>query len=106
VQRTVIAGAVAAAVLTSIAVAPATNADGLVSHGHDLYVVRNFDRTLTTVRLGDDATTATLVAERRTDPERVLTTAKLAHGRLLAVDSKFDEPAATPPYEIITLGLR
>jgi hypothetical protein len=82
------------------------NADGLVSRGRDLYLVRNFDRILTTVRLSDDATTATLVAQRPTDPDRVLTTAKLVHGRLLAVDSKFDEPTATAPYEIITPGLR
>jgi hypothetical protein len=33
----------------------------------------------------------------------VLTTAKLAHGRLLLVDSKFDEATATPPYQVVTL---
>lgn len=83
-----------------------TNADGLVLRGRGLYVVRNFDRVLTTVRLNDDTTTAALVSERPTDSDRVLTTAKLARGRLLAVDSKFDEATATPPYEIIALSLR
>ncbi|MBP2356235.1 sugar lactone lactonase YvrE [Kribbella aluminosa] len=41
-----------------------------------------------------------------TDPDRVLTTAKLAQGRLLVVDSKFDEATAVPPYQVITLDPR
>jgi sugar lactone lactonase YvrE len=80
-----------------------TNADGLVLRGHRLYVVRNFSRVLATLRLDAHATTATLLSELATDPSRVFTTAKLARGRLLLVDSKFDEPVASPPYEVVSL---
>ncbi|NUR05518.1 MAG: gluconolaconase [Nocardioidaceae bacterium] len=78
-----------------------TNADGLVLRGHRLYVVRNFSRVLTTLRLDDRGSRATLLRETATDPDRVFTTAKLAKGRLLLVDSKFDEPVAAPPYQVV-----
>ena len=42
------------------------------------------------------------MSEQATDPERVLTTAKVLNGRILYVDSKFDEAVATPPYEVVT----
>ena len=32
----------------------------------------------------------------------MLTTAKVLHGRTLYVDSKFDEPVASGPYEVVT----
>lgn len=81
------------------------NADGLVLRGHTLRVVRNFDRKLTTLRLNDSGRAARLVTEADTDPTRVFTTAKIARGRLLLVDSKFDEPVAAPPYEVVALKL-
>jgi sugar lactone lactonase YvrE len=81
------------------------NADGLVLRGHTLRVVRNFDRKLTTLRLERDGRAARQVAETDTDPARVFTTAKLARGRLLLVDSKVDEPVAAPPYEVVALRL-
>ncbi|GAB3824513.1 SMP-30/gluconolactonase/LRE family protein [Kribbella italica] len=79
------------------------NADGLVQDGRTLWVVRNFSKVLSTLRLAPDGRTARLVAATPTDPDRVLTTAKLAQGRLLLVDSKFDELTATPPYQVVTL---
>lgn len=79
------------------------NADGLVQDGRTLWVVRNFSKVLSTLRLAPDGRTARLVAATPTDPDRVLTTAKLAQGRLLLVDSKFDEPTATPPYQVVAL---
>jgi sugar lactone lactonase YvrE len=79
------------------------NADGLVQDGRLLCVVRNFSRVLTTLQLSGDGRTAGLVSAIPTDPDRVLTTAKLAQDRLLVVDSKFDEPTAVPPYQVITL---
>ncbi len=79
------------------------NADGLVQDGRTLWVVRNFSKVLSTLRLAHDGRTARLVAATPTDPERVLTTAKLAQGRLLLVDSKFDEPTAAPPYQVVAL---
>lgn len=82
------------------------NADGLVQQGNSLWVVRNFSKVLSTLRLSADGRTARLVSATPTDPDRVLTTAKLAQGRLLAVDSKFDEATAVPPYQVITLTPR
>src|SRR3954453_1339208 len=81
------------------------NADGLVLRGHDLIVVRNSSRRLTTVRVDGGWTTVRPVADVPTDADRVLTTAKIADGRLLAVDSKFDEPVATAPYQVVVLRL-
>jgi sugar lactone lactonase YvrE len=81
------------------------NADGLVRDGSRLWVVRNFDRVLTTLRLSRDGSAARLLAEQATDPDRVFTTAKLARGRLLLVDSKFDEQVAAPPYEVVALPI-
>ncbi len=82
------------------------NADGLVRRGHTLLVVRNFVRRLTTLRLSEDGRTARFVREVATDPDRVFTTAKIARGRLLLIDSHFDEPVAAPPYEVVSLPLR
>jgi sugar lactone lactonase YvrE len=81
------------------------NADGLVRQGHSLLVVRNFSHRLTTLRLADDGRAARLVSDVATDPDRVFTTAKIARGRLLLVDSKFDETVAQPPYEVVSLRL-
>ncbi len=78
------------------------NADGLVRRGGRLTVVRNFSRVITTLRLTADGASARLVSERATDPARVLTTAKALRGRILYLDSHFDEPVATPPYEVLT----
>lgn len=82
------------------------NADGLVRRGQTLYVVRNVDRKLARLRLGGDSREAALVSARTTDQDRVLTTAEFARGRLLAVDSKFDETTPNPPYEVVTLDPR
>ncbi|MEO6199714.1 MAG: gluconolaconase [Cryobacterium sp.] len=78
------------------------NADGLVRRGGKLTVVRNFSRMIATLRLSADGGTAALVSQAATDPTRVLTTATVLRGRMLYVDSKFDESVATPPYEVIT----
>lgn len=82
-----------------------TNADGLVLRGRELTAIRNFSPALTTVRLDGDGATARPVADRPTDPDRVLTTGEIARGRLLAVDSKFDENPARPPYQVVVLRL-
>lgn len=78
------------------------NADGLVRQGDRLTVVRNFSRMLATLELAADGRTAVLVGQQSTDPARVLTTAKVLRGRRLFVDSKFDEPVASGPYEVVT----
>ncbi|HOA02010.1 MAG TPA: gluconolaconase [Dermatophilaceae bacterium] len=78
------------------------NADGLVREGNTLTVVRNFSRMIATLQLAADGTGARLVDQQATASDRVLTTAKTLHGRILYVDSKFDEAIASGPYEIIT----
>lgn len=92
--------------LIDIGGANLVNADGLVLKGRTLWVVRNFSRVLTTLHLGPNAATASLVSERPTDPNRVFTTAKFARGRLLLVDSKFEEnPVGLPPYQVVALDV-
>ena len=78
------------------------NADGLVLQGTRLSVVRNFSRMLATLQLTPDGRSATLLSQQATDPDRVLTTAKVLRGRTLYVDSKFDEAVAAAPYEVVT----
>jgi sugar lactone lactonase YvrE len=82
-----------------------TDADGLVRQGSRLTVVRNFARSIATLDLASDGRSATPVSQRATDPSRVLTTAKVLRGRLLLVDSKFDEAVAAGPYEVVTAPL-
>lgn len=82
-----------------------TDADGLVRQGSRLTVVRNFARMLATLDLRADGRTARLVSQHATDPTRVLTTAKALRGQVLYVDSKFDEPVASDPYEVVTAPL-
>lgn len=59
--------------------------------------MRNFSRMLATLHLRADGR-----RQRATDPQRVLTTAATLRSRTLFVDSKFDEPVSTAPYEVIT----
>lgn len=83
-----------------------TNADGLVLRGHRLWVIRNFSRSISTVELSDRWNVARVVDQTPTDPDRVFTTGKLFGNRLYAVDSKFDENPAVPPYEVVVLNVR
>jgi Cu-Zn family superoxide dismutase len=78
------------------------NADGLIAQGRDLAVIRNFDKQIVHLELNPSATSAELVSSRATDPNRVFTTGKLLDGRMLLVDSHFDEQTAQGPYEIVT----
>lgn len=84
-----------------------TGGDGLVLVGTTLSVVRNFPRQLVTLELADRWTRATLVSASPTDPNRVFTTAKYDRGRLLAVDSRFDDGTnSAPPYQVVALPVR
>lgn len=78
------------------------NADGLIAQGRDLAVIRNFDKQLVHLELNPSATSAENISSRATDPDRVFTTGKLLDGRMLLVDSHFDEQTAQGPYEIVT----
>ena len=80
-----------------------TTADGLVVEGDTLVAVRNQAHVLTYLRLATDATSARLLAEVATDPDRLLTTADVVHGRLLLVDSQFDENPPSRNSEVVVL---
>lgn len=71
------------------------NADGIVLRGHTLWVVQNFTRQIAELALDGQWSAGRLVSVTPTPANRTLTTAKIAHGRLLAVDSQFGfAPAA------------
>lgn len=73
---------------------PLINADGIVLRGHHLYVVQNFTRQITKLRLSGDWSRADVLDVLATPADRTFTTAKIARGQLLAVDSKFGFPVA------------
>ena len=83
-----------------------TRADGLVVKGCTLVVVRNRAHVLTYLRLEPDATSAALLAEVATDPDRVFTTGDVARRRLLLVDSQFDEDPPSQDSEVVGLPFR
>lgn len=69
------------------------NADGLVLRGHSLWVVQNFTRQISELALDGLWSSARVVGVTQTSPQRTFTTAKIAKGRLLVVDSQFGLPA-------------
>jgi hypothetical protein len=74
--------------------------------GDTLVAVRNRAHVLAHLELADDATSARLVAEVATDAERVFTTADVVCGRLLLVDSQFDEDPPSQDSEVVVLPFR
>jgi hypothetical protein len=70
------------------------DADGIVLRGHYLYVVQNFSRQITKLRLSGDWSSAEVRDVLATPADRTFTTAKIARGQLLVVDSKFGFPLA------------
>ncbi len=86
--------------------APVVNADGIVLHGRDLYVVQNFTRQITRLRLSGRWTAATTQEVLATPADRTFTTAKRVGGRLLLVDSKFGFPPAQAVAEDRVVSLR
>lgn len=71
------------------------NADGIVLRGHKLWVVQNFTRQISELKLGGDWASGELVSVTPTPTNRTFTTAKIANGRLLVVDSQF---GFAPPF--------
>jgi sugar lactone lactonase YvrE len=71
------------------------NADGIVLRGHTLWVVQNFSRQISELALDDDWASGRLVSVTPTPANRTFTTAKIAKGRLLIVDSQF---GFAPPF--------
>lgn len=78
------------------------NADGLVRQGNRLTVVRNFSKMIATLRVSADGSRLVTLGQEASAPDRVLTTAKTLRGRVLYVDSKFDEAVASGPYQVVT----
>ncbi len=73
-----------------------TNGDGVVLQGRTLYVVRNASQAVSEVRLSGDLT-AGRVVQTVTDPSfRTPTTAALAQGRLVVVNSQFGATSPGP----------
>jgi Cu-Zn family superoxide dismutase len=72
-----------------------TNADGIVLRGHTLWVVQNFTRQITQLALDGHWASGQVISVRPTPADRTFTTAKIADGRLLLVDSQF---GFAPPF--------
>ncbi|MDX6555544.1 MAG: superoxide dismutase, Cu-Zn family [Miltoncostaeaceae bacterium] len=85
-----------------------TNADGLVLRGRTLYAVRNADEAIAKVRLSADLRSGSLVGSTTHPSFAFPTTADLAGGRLLVVNSQFDrreaEPGPTLPFTVSAIS--
>lgn len=71
--------------------------DGLELRGRTLYVVRNSAGVIAEVRLAGDFASGELLGETTDDSFRFPTTAALAHGELLVVNSQFNRRATGNP---------
>jgi sugar lactone lactonase YvrE len=94
--------ATGAAKLVDVGGATLTNGDGILLHGHTLYVVRNQNNEIAVLRLSHDFTSGKLV-RTITDPGfDVPTTIAEKGNRLYAVNARFSTPP-TPdtPYTIV-----
>jgi len=81
------------------------NGDGLELDGRTLYVVRNANGLIVKLRLAQDALSAVLLSNSSDPSLRYPTTAALARGRLLVVNSQFDERGGDPeePFTVSSL---
>jgi sugar lactone lactonase YvrE len=70
------------------------NADGIVLRGTTLWVVQNFTRQISKLKLRHRAGSASVKEVLPTPQDRTFTTAKRVGGSLLTVDSKFGFPPA------------
>jgi sugar lactone lactonase YvrE len=82
------------------------NADGLVVRGASMVAVRNQSHLLAYLRLARDASSAELLTEVQTAADRQFTTADVARGKLLLVDSQFDESPPSRNSEVVVRPLR
>ena len=78
-----------------------TSTDGMVIRDRTLVAIRNFPHQLVYLRLNDASTTATRFATVATNPNRVFTTGDIVAGRLLLVDSQFDESPPSRNSEVV-----
>lgn len=84
---------------------PVTAGDGLVLRGRTLWVVRNSFREIAKVKLSRKLTSGKIVSRTTVPSFRFPTTADIAKGRMLVVNSQFDRRmAGTPPDMPFTLS--
>ncbi|WP_329343969.1 SMP-30/gluconolactonase/LRE family protein [Streptomyces sp. NBC_01352] len=85
----------------------APNADGLVLHGRDLWVVQGFDNKISRFKLSGDLRSGTLGKEITSPAYGVPATAARFGHLLAAVNAHFDtrptpqDPPASPTYEVV-----
>lgn len=85
-----------------------TNGDGILLHGHTLYVVRNQNAQIVKLQLSGDYARATFVSSS-TDPSFAFpTTIARAKGRLLVVNSQFNKrgPGLSPALPFTVSSVR
>jgi sugar lactone lactonase YvrE len=76
-----------------------TNGDGLVLRGRTLYVVRNAQGEIVKVKLAKSLASGRIVRRTTNASFRFPTTADIARGRMLVVNSQFDRRGAGQPPE-------
>jgi Cu-Zn family superoxide dismutase len=88
--------------------ATVTNGDGLVLQGHTLYVVRNQNALIVKVRMSGDFGSGRVISSTGDPSLHFPTTAAIAHGRMLVVNSQFDRrcPGCTPDLPFTVSSIR
>ncbi len=88
--------------------ATVTNGDGLVLQGHTLYVVRNQNGLIVKVQMSGDFSSGRVVSSTGDTSLHFPTTAAIARGRLLVVNSQFDKrcPGCVPDLPFTVSSIR
>ncbi|KAA2264231.1 hypothetical protein F0L68_08315 [Solihabitans fulvus] len=89
---------------------PLPSADGIVLRGNTLYIARSVNNEITTVRLCDDDTRATVVSERTYPGAHTTTGVAVSGDRLLVTNSQMDAylhgaPLTSPVFTVESLPL-
>ncbi|GHE15956.1 superoxide dismutase [Streptomyces alanosinicus] len=89
---------------------PLPSADGIVLRGNTLYVARSVNNEITTVRLCEDDTRATVVSERTYPGADTTTGVAVSGDRLLVTNSQMDtylygDPLTSPVFTVESLPL-
>ena len=82
------------------------NGDGLELAGRQLYAVRNADNLVVRMTVAEDALSAQLVSSTSYASTRFPTTLALARGRLLIVNSQFDQRGGDPEQPFTVSSVR
>lgn len=84
-----------------------TAGDGLVLHGHTLYIVRNQFEIISRVWLWNHYTSGSFMGEYTNPSFGFPTTADIARGRMLVVNAQFDQRGGSPelPFTVSNIPL-